>query len=69
MNKEIKISEAVNVIEEWGIDCDNFVANMVNYYSINGGDPDDNSIELGEYFLSCLKTVCDLGIKTYKEGY
>ena len=64
---KISIDEAIGVIKEWGVDCDNFVAN--NYrQTMQGGDPSDNSIALSEYFLNCLKMVCDLGIKSHNIG-
>ena len=62
MDKDISIKEATGVIKEWGVDCDNFVAH--NYsQSLHNGNPSDNSQELAQYFLACLKIVCDLGIK------
>jgi len=62
MDKKISTEEAVNIIKEWGVDCDNFVA-MNCKQSMVSGDPNDNSIELSEYFSECLKIVCSLGIK------
>ena len=63
--KEVSIEEAVKTINEWGVDCDNFVAH--NYrQSLVSGEPTDDSVELSEYFLNCLKVVCDLGIKSHK---
>ena len=62
MEKEISIKEATEVIKEWGVNCDNFVAH--NYsQSLHNGNPSDNSQELAQYFLACLKLVCNLGIK------
>lgn len=58
---EISVDEAIGVIKEWGVDCDNFVAHNYRQFLI-GGEPTDNSIDLSEYFSKCLKTVCDLGI-------
>ena len=66
--KGISIEEAVGVIKEWGVDCDNFVA-MKYCQSMHGGEPSDNSIELSEYFLECLKIVCDLGIKAHAQTH
>jgi len=63
-SKKVSIEEAISVIGEWGVDCDNFVACNHRQFLV-GGDPTDNSIELSEYFLKCLKLVCDLGIKTH----
>lgn len=59
---EKSLMEAVEVIKEWGVDCDNFVA--MNFKNrMVGGDVDDNSMELSEYFQDCLKIVTDFGIK------
>lgn len=54
--------EAIKTIKEWGVDCDNFIANNYVQY-LQDGDPYDNSHECADYFLECLKIVCDLGIK------
>ena len=59
----ISTEEAVEVIKEWGVDCDNFVAHNYSHRMVSGG-PTDNSIELGEYFLKCLKIVTDLGLQS-----
>jgi len=64
MKKEISDNEAVKVIEEWGVDCDNFVAHKCKQF-MTGGEPNDNSIELGDYFLGCLRVVCGIGIKAH----
>lgn len=63
MKKDISIKEAIKVITEYGINEDDFIAINVRY-SISNGDPDDNSIELSEYFEECLKIVVDLGLKS-----
>ena len=64
MNKEISTKTAVATIEEWGVDCDNFVAHNSRQFLVNG-EPSDNSIEVGEFFLGCLAIVCALGIEVY----
>ena len=64
---KISIGEAIYIIKEWGVDCDNYVAQNYKQYLV-GGEPTDNSIQLSEYFLKCLKTACDLGIKAYNKG-
>ena len=64
--RTISLDEAVGVIKEWGVDCDNFVAH--NYHPVMfGGEPTDNSVEMGEYFLHCLRKVCDLGINAQSD--
>ena len=61
--KEPTQEEAIKVIKEWGVDLDNFVAvNFENF--MVGGDVGDNSFDLCNYFLKCLKIVTDLGIKS-----
>ena len=64
MAKEISVKEAVKVIKEWGVDCDNYVAHTYRQY-MYGGDPCDNSMECANYFIECLKLVCYLGIKSF----
>lgn len=61
MNIDVDLKEAIKVIEEWGINEDDFIAHKVKY-SLTGGEPNDNSIELGEYFEKCLKIIVDLGL-------
>ena len=60
--KNITAEEAASVIKEWGVNCDNFVACNCRQ-TMYGGNPHDNSIEIGEYFSKCLKIVADIGIK------
>jgi len=64
----IKVStdEAIKTITEWGVDCDNFVAHTYTQM-MNGGDPTDNSQECADYFVECLRIVCDLGIQSHDE--
>ena len=63
---DISIDEAVGVIKEWGVDCDNFVS--VHYQQkLYGGEPSDNSMECAQYFHTCLTMVCNLGIKAHNQ--
>ena len=60
MSKKIYIKEAVGVIKEWGVDCDNFDAHNYRQYMLG--------IECTNYFLECLKIVVDLGFKYHKRN-
>ena len=59
---KISTSVAIKTIKEWGVDCDNFVAQNFKQTFI-GGEANDNSISLSEYFLECLKIVTNLGLQ------
>ena len=65
MSKPYTDKEAFETIKEWGVDVDNFVT--CNYrQTMCGGDPSDNSIELGDYFMDCLRIVTEFGIETWE---
>ena len=64
---KVSIEEAIGVINEWGVDCDNFVAHNYRQY-MNGGNPSDDSMEKAQYFMECLRLVCNLGIEAYNNG-
>jgi hypothetical protein len=65
--KEIPVKEAIKIINEWGVNCDDFVAHNYRQFLVDG-DPTDNSIDLSEYFLKCLEIVCGLGIKSHNQS-
>lgn len=57
--------EAFETIKEWGVDVDNFVAHNCQN-TMCGGDVSDNSIELSDYFMDCLKIVTNAGIVAWE---
>jgi hypothetical protein len=60
-----KLQEAYGIINEWGLNEDDFIAQKVQYY-MSGGEADDNSIELHKYFQVQLKIIVDLGLREAK---
>ena len=58
----IPVKEAIKLIKGWGVNEDDFIAHNV-HYTLCGGEPNDNSIELSKYFQECLKIVVSLGLK------
>jgi len=60
---DITLSEAINVIEEYGIDPDGYVQDNYAAFFIGDNEPSDNTLETSQYFNKCLKIVCDYAIK------
>ena len=56
-----EMKEAYDTISEWGINEDGYImANFKNFMS--GGNPDDNSIQLSEFYQTQLKYIVNLGL-------
>ena len=64
MNNAI-VNEAYETISEWGISEDSYIAHNFRQFMV-GGDPDDNSCQLSEFYQTQLKTIVDLGLAEAK---
>lgn len=59
------LKEAYEIIDEWGTNEDDFIAQ--NFRQFMSGDvPDDNSIELHQFYRAQLQIIVDLGLQTAK---
>ena len=60
--KKITLAEAKKIIRKYGIDEGNYVSANIKY-SMVGGDPTDNSLELTAYYRACLRKVANRGLR------
>lgn len=64
--KTPKLQEAINTLKEFP-NVDDFVARKAQPF-MNGGEPDDNSLELAAYWNSCLKSVLQYAQQSPPQG-
>jgi hypothetical protein len=61
-----KLKEAYEVIDEWGLNEDDFIAQNFKQFMSGDSFPDDNSIELSNLYRGYLKIIVDFGLKEAK---
>lgn len=62
-----KLKEAYEVIDEWGLNEDDFIAQNFTQFMSGDNFPDDNSIELSHIYRGYLKIIVDFGLKEAKK--